>query len=95
MAARQTTEDIIEVRYNLCMLGFRNDEPAWLFDDNVTVVLITTMPSSMLVRTHHSFGYHRCREVIAASIALFVDVASKDNVADVLSKSLPAKHIYR
>ena len=89
VAARQAMEAIIEMRYNLRMLGFRIDDASWLFGDNLSVVLNTTMPSSMLKKKHHSCSYHRCREVIAASIAKFIHVESANNVADIMTKPLP------
>lgn len=89
VAARQAMEAIIETRYNLRMLGFELDGPGWLFGDNMSVVLNTSMPSSMLKKKHHACSYHRCREVIAASIARFLHIKSVDNIADVLTKPLP------
>lgn len=89
VAARQAMEAIIEMRYNLRMLGFQVDEASWLFGDNMSVVLNTTMPSSMLKKKHHACSYHRCREVIAASIAKFIHVESHRNIADVMTKPLP------
>jgi hypothetical protein len=89
VAARYAIEAIIEMRYKLRMLGFDIRGPSWLFGDNMSVILNTTMPSSMLKKKHLACSYHRCREAIAASIVRFLHCESRNNISDVMTKPLP------
>ena len=68
---------------------------SWLFGDNKSVVTSSTLPHSTLSKRWNALSYHRCREAIAAGIVRFEYVASAQNSADFLTKSLPhsiAKH---
>ena len=64
------------------------DKPAIMHGDNMSVVLNTTVPSSVLKKKHNSIAYHRVRECIAAKIVKFFHIDSIVNVADVLTKPL-------
>ncbi len=88
VAARIATELILELRYTLRMLGVPLDGPALMLGDNMSVVLNTTVPSSVLKKKHLGIGYHRVREAVAAKILRFAHIPSEDNVADVLTKPL-------
>jgi hypothetical protein len=89
VAARIATDLIIEYRYALRMLGLEVDGPSWMFGDNMSVILSTTMPSSSLKKKHLSIAYHRIREMIACNAIKFVHVDSQCNYADLLTKPLP------
>jgi len=90
VAARIATELIIELRYLLREMGVIVETPAMLLGDNLSVVLNTTVPSSVLKKKHCAISYHRVREAIAAGIMVFAHVPSTENVADILTKPLPA-----
>ena len=94
VAARIATEKVMEIRYNLRMLGVPIDGPALMLGDNRSVVLSTTMPSSMLNKKHNAIAYHRVREAIAARILHFVHISSEQNYADILTKSLGVQKFY-
>jgi hypothetical protein len=49
-------------------LGVALDEPALMLGDNISVVLNTTVPSSVLKKKHNANAYHRVREAIAAKV---------------------------
>ena len=68
VAARVATELIMEIRYALRMLGVPLDGPAMMLGDNLSVVLNTSIPSSMLKKKHCAINYHRVREAIAVKI---------------------------
>ena len=59
-----------------------------MFGDNMSVLLNTTVPSSMLKKKHLGCSYHRVREAIAAEILRFSYVPSNENFADILTKPL-------
>jgi hypothetical protein len=52
-------------------LGVALDRPALMLDDNMSVVLNTTVPSSVLKKKHNAIAYYRVREVISARIMRF------------------------
>ena len=88
VAARIATELIIEVRCMLRDLGVPIDGPTQMFGDNLSVVLNTTVPSSVLKKKHNSIAYHMVREAIAAGYIRFNHIDSDQNIADVLTKPL-------
>ena len=77
------------------MMGVPIDGPALMLGDNMSVVLNTAVPSSVLKKKHCSIGYHRVREAIAAKILRFSHVPSVDNLADILTKPLPNASFYK
>jgi hypothetical protein len=48
------------------------DGPALMLGDNMSVVLNTTVPSSVLKNKHNAISYHRVREAITARTMNFV-----------------------
>ena len=70
------------------MLGVPIEKTSHMLGDNMSVILNTTIPSSMLKKKHQGCAYHRVRETIAANIATFSYIPSEENFADVLTKPL-------
>ena len=77
------------------MMGVPIDGPALMLGDNMSVVLNTAVPSSVLKKKHCSIGYHRVREAIAARVLRFAHVPSTENLADILTKPLPNASFYK
>jgi hypothetical protein len=48
-----------------------------MLGDNMSVVLNTTVPSSVLKKKHDPIAYHRLREAIAARIMKLAYIKSK------------------
>ncbi|MEM7375804.1 MAG: Ty1/Copia family ribonuclease HI, partial [Bacteroidota bacterium] len=94
VAARIATDLIIEMRYTLRMLGMRVEQESLLLGDNMSVVLNTTIPSSVLKKKHNAIAYHRVREAVAAKIIRFAHIDSKENVADLLTKAVNKTSFY-
>jgi hypothetical protein len=86
VASRVATELILEIRYMLWSLGVALYGPALMLGDNMSVVLDTTVPSSVLKKKLNAIAYHRVSEAIAASIMRFAYIESEENVSDVLIK---------
>jgi hypothetical protein len=95
VAARIAVEMVMEVRYKLRMLGVNIEKTSMLLGDNMSVILNTTLPSSMLKKKHHAVSYHRVRECIAAGIVQYAYVESTRNVADILTKPLGSQAFHR
>jgi hypothetical protein len=88
MVARQATEQILDIRYTLRMMGIPIDGPSWLFGDNQSVITSSTIPTSTLNKRHNALSYHRVRECIAMAIIYFLHIEGKNNPSDVLTKFL-------
>jgi hypothetical protein len=88
VASRVATDLIVEIRYMLRSLGVALDGPELMLGDNMSVVLNTTVPSSVLKKKHNAIAYHRVREAIAARIMKLAYIKSEENVSDVLKKPL-------
>ncbi len=90
MAARIAIEQIIEMRYTLRMMGVPLDGPSWLFRDNESVIVSSTVPTSTLKKRHNSISYHLCQEAIALSIVNFIHISGDKNPTDMLTNTLEA-----
>jgi hypothetical protein len=88
VASRIASELILEVRYMLRSLGVALDGPELMLGDNMSVVLNTTVPSSVLKKKHNEIAYDSLNEAIAARIMRFVYIKSEENVSDVLKEPL-------
>ena len=95
VAARMATETLLEVRYKLRMLGVPVEETSVMMGDNMSVVLNTTLPSSVLKKKHNACAYHRVRETIAAGIMEVRHIDTINNVADILTKPLGPQVFHR
>src|SRR5687768_9953231 len=85
-ASRIAIEQIISLRYSLCMLGVKLEPTSVLVEDNMAVVLNTAIPSSALKKKHQACNYHKIRKSIAAGFIRYGHIRSEDNVADLLTK---------
>ena len=88
MAARTASEQIIDLRYPLRMMGIPIDGPSWMFGDNQSVITSSTIPESTLNKRHNALSYHLVRECVAAKIINFMHVSGKVNPSDLLTKFL-------
>jgi hypothetical protein len=88
MVARQATEQILDLRYTLRMMGIPIDGQSWLFGDNQSVITSATIPASTLNKRHNALSYHRVRECIAMRIIYFMHVSGVNNPSDILTKFL-------
>jgi hypothetical protein len=64
------------------------DGPSLMLGDNMSVVLNTTVPSSVLKKMHNAIAYHRVREAIVAKMMRFACIKSEENVRNVLKEPL-------
>ena len=70
------------------MLGVPIDGSVLMLEDNKSVVMNTTIPSSALKKKHCAVAYHRVREAVAARIVRFCHIDTRLNIADILTKPL-------
>ena len=89
--ALRTAVDMNEaLRYKLRMFGIPIEGPTNGFCDNEGVVKNVSRPESTLQKKHNSIAYHRCRYAIASSALRVTHEPGKSNLADLLTKFLPA-----
>lgn len=88
VAARIATEQIMDLRYTLRMLGAPLDGKAYMFGDNQSVITSSNIPHSSLNKRHNALAYHRVREAIASNVLWFFHIPGKENPSDVLTKFL-------
>ena len=72
------------------MFGVPVTKPANVFCDNEAVYKNSAFAESQLRRKHQSICYHLVREAVAAGKIIVHKVDGKDNLADLLTKSVPA-----
>ena len=89
VAARDATDQVIDLRYTLRSMGVPVEKATWLLGDNRSVVTSSTIPHSMLSKRHLALAYHRVRSAIAAGFIKFCHIVSNQNVADIMTKFLP------
>jgi hypothetical protein len=90
VALRISAEQIISLRYKLRMFGIPIDGPANVFCDNESVFKNASLAESRLKKKHNSVCFHRVRECVASAILMPFKVGTDFNLADILTKSLPA-----
>ena len=62
IAMKQCTEYIRGLRYKLVMMGIRCNECCYIFGDNQSMLVNSSMPDSMLRKKSNSVAYHFVRE---------------------------------
>ena len=72
------------------MFGIPIDGHANIFCDNESVYKNATFAESTLKKKHNSIYFHKTRECVAAGIQFHFKVGSSYNLADILTKCLPA-----
>ena len=90
VALRLSSEQIISLRYKLRMFGIPIQGPANIFCDNESVFKNASYAESRLKKKHNSVCFHRVRECVASAILMPFKVGTDFNLADILTKSLPA-----
>ena len=86
VAAKTTTEQIMDLRYSLRYLGVPIKSKSYMFGDNRSAVTSATLPHSTLSKRHNILAFHRVRVAIAGEIIDFHWIQSEYNLSDMLSK---------
>ena len=71
------------------MFGIPLDGPANVFCDNEAVYRSATFVESKLKPKHNLICFHLVREAVAAGKNFFFKVDGRENLADLLTKSVP------
>ena len=89
VAARQATEQVIDLRFTLRSMGVPIEKSTWMLGDNKSVITSSTIPHSALSKRHQALSYHRVRSAVAAGFLKFCHIDGKQNAADIMTKFLP------
>ena len=76
------------LRYKLRMMGITIIGPTYIYGDNQSVLVNSTIPTSVLRKKSSSIAYHFVREGVAADEWRVKYIPTNDNVADLFTKSL-------
>ena len=90
MAMKHCTEYVRGLRYKLRMMGIPCIGPTFIFGDNQSVLFNGALPASTLKKKSNSIAYHFVREGSARDEWRLAYISTHDNVADLLTKPLPA-----
>ena len=90
IAMKQCCEYLRGLRYKLRMMGIPIIGPAYIYGDNQSVLVNTTIPDSTLKKKSQSIAYHFVREGSARDEWRTTYVNTNENEADLLTKQLPS-----
>ena len=90
MAMKQATEYVRGLRYKLRSMGVPVEECCYIYGDNQSVLVNSSTPQSQLKKKSNSVAYHHVREGSALDEWRVTYINTNDNLADLLTKNLPA-----
>ena len=90
VAATEVAKDVLWVRGLLTELGMPPKSPAVIFEDNQACVAMIRNSSVTARNRHFAVKMAWLREQVEAGSLRFAYVASKNNLADIFTKILPA-----
>ena len=70
------------------------DGPALMLEDNMSVVINTTLQSPMLRKKHWAIGYYCAGDYAATGTLQFAHITPMDNIADIMTKPLPNQQFH-
>ena len=75
-------------------MGVPLDGPDWMVGDNEYIITSSTIPHSVLGKRHTFLSYHRVRCAVSHDVMNYCFCPSKQNISDVLTKSLGFKKLW-
>ena len=88
IAMKECCEYLRGLRYKLRMMGIPCDFPSYIYGDNQSVLVNSSVPTSVLKKKSCSIAYHFVREGVAANEWRMTYINTHDNPADLLTKAL-------
>ena len=88
MAMEQATEYLLDLRYTLMMCGIPVDEPVFVYDDNQSVLVNSSMPGSTLKKKSQSIVSHPIFRNYATDEWRTIYVNASLNVDELITKPL-------
>jgi hypothetical protein len=90
VAGSKAAQDAAYLRLMLADLGFEQQEPTILYEDNEGCIAFSQNPGSRDRTRHIDIRYHDLRGRVANGIVRLVPCATGNMVADLFTKALPA-----
>ena len=91
---RTAVEEVLAVRHMMRCLGVKASKASLICGDNLGVIQNCTLLDSLLKKKHVAIAYHKSREAAAAGMIRPMKVSSKNNFADILTKSLGGQEFF-
>lgn len=90
MAIKYATEFVPGLRYKLRAMGIPVEGCVYIYGNNQSVLVNTTMLHSQLKKRSNSVACHHCQERSALDVWRTMYINTYDNVSDLLTNNLPA-----
>ena len=85
LVLKECCEYLRGLRYKLRMMGISVDHPSFIYGDNKSVLVNSSVPTSVLQKKSSSIAYHFVREGVAAKEWMVVTyIFTHDNIDDLL-----------
>ena len=70
-------------------MGIPVDLPSYIYGDNQSVLVNSSIPTSVIRKKSSSIAYHFVREGVAANEWLVTYISTHENIADLFTKPIP------
>ena len=90
MAMKHVTEYVQGLWYKLRSIGIPVDECTYIYGDNKSVLVNSSVPHSQLKKKSNSVAFYHVREGSALDKWRITYINTHDNVADLMIKNLPS-----
>ena len=90
MAMKAATEYVRGLRFKLRMMGIPVEGHTYVYGDNQSVLVNSSMPHSTLKKKSNSIAFHFVREGTARDEWRVAYINTHDNPSDMLTKPLPS-----
>ena len=90
VALKTCVEQIMAIRFKLRMFGIPIDGTTSVLCDNESMVNNASKIESVLHKKHVAIAYHAVRWAVAAGVVRVGWISTHDNIADAMTKRLPA-----
>ena len=95
MAASAASQEAIHLRRLLESLGFKQEGPTVIYDDNQGAIAMTKNPVMHRRTKHIDIRHHFVREAVARGDVTLVYVPTSEQAADLLTKALTRATVQR
>jgi hypothetical protein len=89
VATKNSIETTRGLRYKLRMMGVAIDSPPYVYGDNMSVVLNTQRPESVLKKKSNAICYHAVRESAAMGESIIGHIYSVNNPTNIYTNVMP------
>ena len=88
VTSKRGVDEAMAYRCYLRSFGVQITKPTMIYEDNMSVLINSTEPSSTLKKKHIALAYHFCREQVTAGVVEIKKIHTKSNFSDALAKGV-------